>query len=481
MASIALMVLSVFIMNAQGITLNVPGDHGTIQEAITAAVAGDTIEVGPGTYSESPVIDKSLTLRGPNHGNSPNSGVRVPEAVVTGSLGFSSEISAAIVVEGFQFTGGTPLADWGVSGTAHHEIVFQKNLVDGGSAQLSIFTNSTTNTTTALVDDNRFLGMAENAMQLGGIGTIEATITNNVIDGTVYAGINTDGLSNSIISGNIISNTTQQGIQVAGVASNVTVSGNTITNANISDGADRGAIRIYGSSFTGPVNFTGNVINGGNTAFAVRNGENISGKDIQFTENIMTGVNGPYLYHGGTGTLDATANFWGSAAGPGGLVSGDINTKNFYIDENLSGVFSRPDVGIGSNLTNLRSVGQVSVPRAEVPLISRKARPVKGLATVANLGGVTESLSVRATQGNRLFRVKYQTNEGNVTASMTAGTYRTPLLDASSPAVVIQAVFAPKRHKRGSKKEMLFSSLLLAHSSSDATLSDGGRWKVRAR
>lgn len=46
-------------------TLTVPGDYSSIQEAADAAVAGDVIEVGPGTYREAVTIDtEDVTLVG---------------------------------------------------------------------------------------------------------------------------------------------------------------------------------------------------------------------------------------------------------------------------------------------------------------------------------------------------------------------------------------------------------------------------------
>jgi len=53
---------------AQNGTINVPGDHPTIQEAIAAASEGDTIVVAAGSYPENVTVDKSLTLRGAQAG-----------------------------------------------------------------------------------------------------------------------------------------------------------------------------------------------------------------------------------------------------------------------------------------------------------------------------------------------------------------------------------------------------------------------------
>ncbi len=55
---------------------------GTIQTAVDAADDGDTVNVAAGTYIEEVVIDKPLSLVGPNAGINPYTGTRVAEAII---------------------------------------------------------------------------------------------------------------------------------------------------------------------------------------------------------------------------------------------------------------------------------------------------------------------------------------------------------------------------------------------------------------
>jgi Ca2+-binding RTX toxin-like protein len=66
------------------------GGYATIQEAIDAAVAGDTIRIAAGTYSGHVDVNKDVTLEGVNHGIAGN-GLRGAETIITGGMKISAD------------------------------------------------------------------------------------------------------------------------------------------------------------------------------------------------------------------------------------------------------------------------------------------------------------------------------------------------------------------------------------------------------
>ena len=82
----------------------------TIQSAIDAASSGDTINALAGTYNENLNISKQVSLTGPNVGINPNTGTRLAEAVITGTVTAVTIASDSVALDGFTVT--NPSGNW---------------------------------------------------------------------------------------------------------------------------------------------------------------------------------------------------------------------------------------------------------------------------------------------------------------------------------------------------------------------------------
>src|SRR5207249_6664080 len=91
---------------ATSVTVNITAPYlanpAQIQDGINVADGGATVTVGAGTYNENLTIDRSLTLLGPNAGNS-GAGARVTEATVNGSVSLST--IGSVTIDGFTVNG----------------------------------------------------------------------------------------------------------------------------------------------------------------------------------------------------------------------------------------------------------------------------------------------------------------------------------------------------------------------------------------
>ncbi len=327
----------------------------SIQAAVDASVAGQTITVDAGTYPEEVVVAKQLTIKGPQSGVDARSNTRgAGEAILTGASAGGGLFTASfkimandVTIDGFTAQGeDTAATDTGagivimpnVSGTHIINDIIQNNstglylanasATDAALIQHDVFKNNNNGATDTnnggrgiytdgsisggtlqdvTIDGNFFtlnLGTADFDVQAGiglegGTSSVQKNIniTNNVFDhnGKAVLALNTTGL---LIDSNVVGNhydTDSASLRFEGNDHNVTITHNDLYG----NGAH--AIRIDSKGTPG-----------NDDTFTITN-NNIYDNGLEESGIALQMVSGQY-----TGTLNATNNYWGSSSGPSG-------------------------------------------------------------------------------------------------------------------------------------------------------------------
>ncbi|MBW2561579.1 MAG: right-handed parallel beta-helix repeat-containing protein, partial [Deltaproteobacteria bacterium] len=338
MLVIAVLLLGIFSAGAATLEVGPGKTYDTIQAAIDAAGTGDTIVVAAGTYFENLVISKSdLTLLGPNAGINPNTGTRIAEAILDGTgLSAGPGIlldgpSAAIdqnnvTIDGFEirdYSGTAGIDRPNIGNKTSDNIAIRNNVIHSITGHGISFQRSgdavLPNPGGIVIEDNLIadIGGTDKTGIIFYYNRAPETnpnyITGNTIDGTSYAAIQLNSSHNTVISGNNILNIPEQGIYLSTQCANIEISNNVITNANMLEESDKGGITFkHTHTFLGWISVFGNVITGSYNGVSIRDGYDISGKLITVNENRLTGNSNSGVYHGGTGVLDASSNWWGT-------------------------------------------------------------------------------------------------------------------------------------------------------------------------
>ncbi len=378
-----------------------------IQDAIDAASSDDTINVAAGTYTETVTLNKALTLQGPNEGISPNPpGLRAAEAVITGvsplvRLPDGADVNP-LTIEGFTFQNATVgvghagviRADGGSEGWGNVTIRSNRFIDNYGPAIGVWATTESVNPANWTITDNLidgvtgpsksgiYLDLDTGLSGVAAVGFIGWEISDNTIRNIAYGGIMVDDAVDMVISGNTIEDVQKAGIQSSGVSEDLTIKDNVITRANSADANLRAGIRLYGvdegdpyhaATLIGPVWVTNNIVTDSYIGFAIKDGHSIVGKVVHVNGNSFTGNLEAGLRHGGTGLLDATNNWWGSANGPthtsntggtGDTVSDSDNVdfRPWYTNAELTGLDeARPSVTITSTFPSLTNVSPIPI------------------------------------------------------------------------------------------------------------------------
>jgi SdrD B-like domain/Right handed beta helix region/Carboxypeptidase regulatory-like domain/FG-GAP-like repeat/Prealbumin-like fold domain len=301
----------------------------TIQGAVNAAAAGDTIRVAGGTFSELVSVNKSVTLFGNQVGNDARTRVGTPETIVNGAINGSNRTTAFyitasnVTIDGFTvrdqtdpnvFNAGIVMGPtsvtirnniitnnvMGIFANASGPSLIQQNLFDGNNnpgpaGGTGIYTESTNGLT---IDSNEFRNHTVNNpvifAAVGPAAHTNLTFTNNFVHDNV-SGVFALGISGGLFRGNTITTGgTATALTFGGADTNVDVLRNDLS------GNLRG-LRIADFGFLG-----------------VAPNSNIRAHYNSFANNSVFGAGiadvgaGP----GYTGALDLTANWWGDVTGP---------------------------------------------------------------------------------------------------------------------------------------------------------------------
>ncbi len=300
----------------------------TIQAAVDAAEAGDTVLVGAGTYAEQVVIDKALTLQGPNADKLGFAADRVEEAIITFPANLSSDqdlvnISAAgVVFNGFTLDGKALPAE---------------HLSEGVYSEASNVTISHN-----IVKNFTKIGIRSGAAY-GGPFHENVVVKNNKVfsDEAAYAytysGVYLQGTQGTVDS-NVITNA-NRGLQIQPYTSQSVTKG--VVSNNTISAYRTGIYYNYSENTTQVWNFTDNVLN----AIPAP-----SGVTPEAWEGILT-----QTYNGGT------PNFTGNTVNPAGATSPNVY---YYREINVTGEPVDLDALIehntlGSGMVRLRNAEQV--------------------------------------------------------------------------------------------------------------------------
>ncbi|MBK7809375.1 MAG: right-handed parallel beta-helix repeat-containing protein [Saprospiraceae bacterium] len=291
----------------------------TVAKAIMVANNGNTIYVDAGTYNENLSIagKNGLVIKGPNTGLNNANGTRVAEAIITSASATTSLITVAsgvtsYTIDGFKLVG----ADYTSPGTAPN----QGNIIWASGATQSNILNNLIEISSNTTGTKRYIWLGGSSATLSGNPHISGNISYNSFTafgtGSGFAGITTQLWSQNLnITGNKFTGMKgQRNLLMNGPTATVVISNNEFFTSddagarelirfeNGSPSVMSGGATIQNNSFS--ITGTGKAFS---TAAAVDYGANIS-----VTNNDFTNVSGAAINHGGSGTIVATCNWYGT-------------------------------------------------------------------------------------------------------------------------------------------------------------------------
>jgi hypothetical protein len=359
LAAIGLVVGLTAAVAQAGSTLNVcPSGctYATVQSAVDAATAGDTVVVAAGTYAEVVTVGKDLTLRGAQSGvageahtggESVVTGVHVTNANVTID-GFevrpgTSNAGTGIIIHGgtTQIVRNSVLTQYDSSGafwaTGSGTLDFSRNAVGPATGTVAdgLQVQNGVTAGTATISDNVFTDASTG-------GGADAALSFGSSTGTVVSGNRSTGgetlvaLFNSAdaeISGNTFAGDPSYSgsiLYVGGNDTGTTISGNTVS------GASGGGVAVknsFGYGANAGTTITGNTLANNNYGVDVGAGAIAATDTVAAHGNVVTG-NTTSIRNLSDGAVDAARNWFGSVARPAALAG--VTTTPWCTDSSCS-------------------------------------------------------------------------------------------------------------------------------------------------
>jgi hypothetical protein len=321
----------------------------TIQAAVNASAAGDTVSVAAGTYAETVALDRSLTLSGAQ-ATVDARGRSAPETIVS-ALRLQGG-SADSTIDGFTFAGsGQQLAS--TSGPIDR-VVIENNRFVVASGGTGVFLNDSGVDVTIARNSFDGGGVSSTLLHLDTDGFNGIWITDNWVKSSAGTGLFSDGSRNvnpsvnrapklegnvfdanetganlgrkswtsASIAGNTFSNNVFPGLQ--GGMKDSSITGNTFEDNGRGGleltgfgGAGDNTRGAQGNTITGNT-FTGNGFLNAGEAIFFSSGQfpGTIGTNVVHTNNISGNEAG--AVYSGTETINVECNWWGSFSGPSG-------------------------------------------------------------------------------------------------------------------------------------------------------------------
>jgi Ca2+-binding RTX toxin-like protein len=160
------------------------GGYDSITAALAAAVAGDTIVVAPGTFTESVTVDKDVTILGANHGIA-GDGVRGAETILDGGFRITA---SGVTIDGFDIIHGR--SDFGQqrSGVfidgARADVTVENSIIDQVTSHAESFQHGIISTYNADTPD---LQVLDNLIENWNEGTyLNPGVHDSTFDGNTF-------------------------------------------------------------------------------------------------------------------------------------------------------------------------------------------------------------------------------------------------------------------------------------------------------